>query len=59
MERHKYSVFITHGMLLQFDHEPSESELYNTAVDVLMKREKEQLVGASDFEVDKWDVEEI
>ena len=59
MKRHKYSVFITHGVLLQFDHEPTETELYDTAINALMTREKEQLLGASEFEVDKWDVEEM
>ena len=59
MKRHTYSVFITHGVMVQFDHEPTESELYDMAVDVLLTRQKEQLVGASDFEVDKWDEEEI
>jgi len=59
MERHRYSVFITHGVMLQFDHEPTENELHDMAVNTLMSRQKEQLVGASDFEVDKWDVEEI
>jgi hypothetical protein len=59
MERHTYLVFITHGVMVQFDHEPTESELYDMAVDVLLTRQKEQLVGASDFEVDKWDEEEM
>ena len=59
MKRHKYSVFITHGVLLQFDHEPTETELYDTAINALMTREKEQLLEASEFEVDKWDVEEM
>lgn len=59
MERHKYSVFMTHGVLLQFDHEPTEEELHDMAIDVLMSRQRGQLVGATEFEVDKWDVEEL
>jgi hypothetical protein len=59
MERHRYSVFITHGVQLQFDHEPSDDELYDMAVDVLMRRAKDDLLGGSDFEHDKWDVEEL
>ena len=59
MERHRYSVFITHGVQLQFDHEPTEDELHNMAIDALMSRTRDRLVGACEFEVDKWDVEEL
>ena len=44
---------------MQFDHEPTEEELHDMAIDVLMSRQRDQLVGATEFEVDKWDVEEL
>jgi hypothetical protein len=54
MNGHNYSVFITHGMFVFSDRELTEDELIAQAVDTLMSREREQLIGGSDFEIEKW-----
>lgn len=54
MEEHNYSVYITHGVLVQSDHVLTEDEVITMAVDTLLTREREQLLGASDFEINKW-----
>jgi len=58
MAKLSYSVFITHGVLVQSDTELTDDQLATMAVDILMTREKEQLIGSSDFEIDKWESEE-
>ena len=54
MEEHNYSVFITHGVLVQSDRVLTEDKVITMAVDILLTRKREQLVGASDFEINKW-----
>jgi hypothetical protein len=55
MEEHNYSVFITHGVLVQSDRVLTEDEVITMAIDILLTREREQLIGASDFEINKWE----
>jgi hypothetical protein len=47
-------VFITHGVLVQSDRVLTEDEVITMAVDTLLTREREQLLGTSDFEINKW-----